>query len=168
MNMMNGLPYTVSRRSRFGPNLFHENVASATNQLNNITGFDKVMAGDALESSTSESYILNRSLKVTTPGSTIIEGVYLNLNPSQVPVSTSTIYNMIIRIKGTSGHTLRILPANGAGGLAATNFTLTGGWDKINLTGTFTNTTTNITVRNGIQANTVWYVGKCELRRVVP
>jgi hypothetical protein len=79
-----------------------------------------------------------------------------NLNFSQGVTGVSGLtYTLSIYIKGTAGKTIRLSSANMTG---ATNFTLTGGWQRISITGTSSATNLNfgLSTFGGVTARTIY------------
>jgi hypothetical protein len=78
----------------------------------------------------------------------------LNFTQGVTGVSGLT-YTLSIYIKGTAGKTIRLSSANMTG---ATNFTLTGGWQRISITGTSSATNINfgLSTFGGVTARTIY------------
>jgi hypothetical protein len=78
----------------------------------------------------------------------------LNFTQGVTGVSDLT-YTLSIYVKGTAGKTIRLSSANMTG---ATNFTLTGGWQRISITGTSSATNINfgLSTFGGVTARTIY------------
>jgi hypothetical protein len=78
----------------------------------------------------------------------------LNFTQGVTGVSDLT-YTLSIYVKGTAGETIRLSSANMTG---ATNFTLTGGWQRISITGTSSATNINfgLSTFGGVTARTIY------------
>lgn len=126
------------------PELLTLNQRTGTDALGDTTGFFTLIKGDdtSLESSSTESHSGNKSLKVTTAGIQANEGIAL----SEVIVTNSTTYVCGCWVKSDAvGRTIRLTASSG---LTGQNFTITGEWQYLEITGTTTSTSLNPHIKN--------------------
>jgi hypothetical protein len=123
----------IVRKNPINPNLFNANMATCTNSGGNTTGFNVQGAGVTLTSSSTSPLKGGKCLKLSTQGHTN-DGYYTDITTGGL---AATAYTSWITLKIPEGIVFTLKLQNQAGtDIASVDYTGTGNYDSIKLSGT--------------------------------